>query len=128
MSATANRKRISQKTVATILQEFWEVDDGSSTPRGLMAMRYLYKNDPKEWLRFIGTYLPRELVIENSLQELFDDDFEDLIERMRAQVEAERARTIEHHEVVRIGSSASETAGREEPQGRREDEQGRADR
>jgi hypothetical protein len=54
-------------------------------------MRFLYKNNPKATLKFVGRYLPNELVIEISLQEFDDDDIDSLIEQMRNRLEEQRA-------------------------------------
>jgi hypothetical protein len=49
------------------------------------------------------------------MSDFSDEDIDDLIERMRSQVEAERARTIEHKATIAIGSRVGEAGGREEP-------------
>ena len=54
-------------------------------------MEFLYRDNPEAWLKFVGTYLPRELMIENTLAEVDDDTIDDMILRIRQKVEEERA-------------------------------------
>lgn len=101
MSETARRKKTSIKTVNAILDALWEIDENSSRPRGLIAMEFLYRDNPEAWLKFVGTYLPRELMIENALAEIDDDTIDDMIFRIRQKVEEERgSKTIEARRAI----------------------------
>jgi hypothetical protein len=82
---------------------------------GAAAITILAKEDPAAFLKIGLHFFPREFVIENTMSEFSDEDIDDLIERMRSQVEAERARTIEHKATVAIGSRVGEIGGREGP-------------
>jgi hypothetical protein len=99
---SAQRKRLSQKTVIDILDGYWEVDEATGKHRGKVPRDYLYRNDTEAWLRFMGQYLPRELIIENSLTELADDELDDMLARLRERVEQQRA--IEAKPIVRLVS------------------------
>jgi hypothetical protein len=134
MSETARRKKTSVKTVNAILDAFWEIDESSSRPRGLIAMEFLYRDNPEAWLKFVGTYLPRELMIENTLAEVDDDTIDDMILRIRQKVEDERGskaieaeRAIGQLEFKGPGSDLIEVGGGEEPAHGREASAGQDD-
>ena len=117
MSETARRKKTSIKTVNAILDQFWVIEQGTDRPKGLIALDFLYRDDPEAWLRFVGQYLPRELVIENTLAEIDDDAIEDMIFRIREKVEHER-KAIEARrqlEFAGAGSCLEQAGSREEP-------------
>ena len=90
MSETTRRKKTSIKTVNAIIDQFWVIEQGTDRPKGLIALDFLYRDDPEAFLRFVGQYLPREIVIENTLAEIDDDAIEDMIFRIREKVEHER--------------------------------------
>src|SRR6476619_3889364 len=100
MSETARRKRTSIKTVNAILDQFWVIEQGTDRPKGLIALDFLYRDDPEAWLRFVGQYLPREIVIENTLAEIDDDAIDDMIERIRQRVEDEKRKAVEARRAI----------------------------
>jgi hypothetical protein len=124
---SAQRKRLSQKTVIDILDGYWELDEATGKHRGKVARDYLYSNDPEAWLRFMGQYLPRELIIENSLTELADDELDDMLARLRERVEQQRA--IDAKPIVRLvpGTSRSRDPAHRSPEEGEGDKESRGD-
>lgn len=117
MSETARRKKTSIKTVNEILDQFWVIEKGTDRPKGLLAMDYLYRDNPEAWLRFVGQYLPREVVLQNTLGEIDDDAIDDMILRIKQRVEDER-KALEAKRIIGIefaGSDAVEVGSGEIP-------------
>jgi len=117
MSETTRRKKTSIKTVNAIIDQFWVIEQGTDRPKGLIALDFLYRDDPEAFLRFVGQYLPREIVIENAFAEIDDAAIEDLIFRLREKVENER-KAIEARrqlEFSGVGSSPDQAGSGEIP-------------
>src|SRR6476619_7263460 len=115
---TGSRRALTQKAIIEIFDHWNEVDEKTGKTRGQMTLTHLFHAAPTDYARLIVSLVPRELIVENSLEAVPDADIDAMIERIRQRLEDERAtKAIEAQRQIEFegaGSSPVEIRGGEE--------------
>jgi hypothetical protein len=72
--------------------EFWNepAKDGSAVTKGKAAMLTMWRERPHEFVKFVGSVMPKEFLFENVVTELADDELDHMIEMLRERALAAR--------------------------------------
>ena len=85
------RNRLANKVFEDVL-EFWNEPskDGSAVMRGRAALLAMWRERPHEFVKFVGSVMPREFLFENVASELGDEELDRMIEMLRERALAVR--------------------------------------
>jgi hypothetical protein len=91
----AGRPRGSRNRLASCVFEdvlkFWNepTKDGTTT-QGKAALLLMWRERPNEFVKFVGSLMPREFLFENVVTDLADEELERMIEMLRERALAAR--------------------------------------
>jgi hypothetical protein len=85
------RNRLANRLFEDLL-EFWNepAKEGSTVTKGKAAMLTMWRERPHEFVKFVGSVMPKEFVFENVVTELADDELDRMIETLRERALAAR--------------------------------------
>jgi hypothetical protein len=85
------RNRLANRVFEDML-EFWNepAKDGSAVTKGKAAMLTMWRERPHEFVKFVGSVMPKEFLFENVVTELADEELDRMIEMLRERALAAR--------------------------------------
>jgi hypothetical protein len=85
------RNRLANRVFEDVL-EFWNepAKDGSAVTKGKAAMLTMWRERPHEFVKFVGSVMPKEFLFENVVTELADEELDRMIEMLRERALAAR--------------------------------------
>jgi len=85
------RNRLANRMFEDLL-EFWNepAKDGRAVTKGKAAMLTMWRERPHEFVKFVGSVMPKEFLFENVVTELADDELDRMIKMLRERALAVR--------------------------------------
>jgi hypothetical protein len=83
------RNRLANRVFEDVL-EFWNepVKDGSTVTKGKAAMLTMWRERPHEFVKFVGSVMPKELIFEDATTNMTIEELDAVILEIRRQLEA----------------------------------------
>jgi hypothetical protein len=89
--ARDTRARLTAQVFEDILAHWNEpIEEGSDRRKGPEALEICFRENPGEYLRFVGARLPQEFIFESAAAELDDEQIDELIMALRQRMIAAR--------------------------------------
>jgi hypothetical protein len=90
-----SRNKVARRVLEDILAHWFEpAANGSDLHKGREALETLYKTKPDLYAKLVASLLPRDLIITSAMDDLSDDQVDDVIARIREQLEARQSEAL----------------------------------